>query len=157
MTFLGSPVSGFLMMSPIVLVKHFLRIVCECAKCHDHKFDPVPTRDYYSIQAVFDTTQLVERKADFLPRENQGGFDEERFLRKMEKGFLELQEEMDEIVQQNALKWFASQLEEADSDQKQEVLDTQSKWKQAVSRVQVPPPVVHFKSAVAAYAARGLR
>ena len=52
----------------------------------------------------------------------------------MEKGFLELQEEMDEVVQQNALKWFASQLEEADSDQKQEVLDTQSKWKQAVAK-----------------------
>ena len=112
----------------------FLAHSLQCAKCHDHKFDPVPTRDYYSIQAVFDTTQLVERKADFLPRENQGGFDEERFLRKMEKGFLELQEEMDEVVQQNALKWFASQLEEADSDKKQEVLDTQSKWKQAVAK-----------------------
>ncbi len=24
-----------------------------CARCHDHKFDPIPTRDYYRIQAVF--------------------------------------------------------------------------------------------------------
>ena len=24
-----------------------------CAKCHDHKFDPIPQRDYYSLQAVF--------------------------------------------------------------------------------------------------------
>ena len=52
----------------------------------------------------------------------------------MEKGFLELQEEMDEVVQQNALKWFASQLKEADSNQKQEVLDTQSKWNKPLPR-----------------------
>jgi cytochrome c553 len=24
-----------------------------CARCHDHKFDPIPQRDYYSLQAVF--------------------------------------------------------------------------------------------------------
>lgn len=58
----------------------FLGHMLQCARCHDHKFDPVPTRDYYSIQAAFATTQLSERKAPFLDEENQGGFDEERFL-----------------------------------------------------------------------------
>ena len=24
-----------------------------CARCHDHKFDPIPTRDYYSLYGVF--------------------------------------------------------------------------------------------------------
>src|SRR5690606_10091332 len=24
-----------------------------CARCHDHKFDPVPTRDYYALYGVF--------------------------------------------------------------------------------------------------------
>src|SRR5688572_10626738 len=38
----------------------------QCARCHDHKFDPVPTRDYYSFQAVFATTQFAERDAPFL-------------------------------------------------------------------------------------------
>ena len=38
--------------------------------CHDHKFDPVPTRDYYRIQAVFASTQFAERPAPFLPSEN---------------------------------------------------------------------------------------
>lgn len=45
-----------------------------CCKCHDHKFDPVPTRDYYRMMAVFSTTQFAERDASFLPTENREGF-----------------------------------------------------------------------------------
>ncbi|MGI9474084.1 MAG: PSD1 and planctomycete cytochrome C domain-containing protein [Rubripirellula sp.] len=45
-----------------------------CCKCHDHKFDPVPTRDYYRMMAVFSTTQFAEREASFLEKENLGGF-----------------------------------------------------------------------------------
>ena len=58
----------------------FLAHPLQCARCHDHKFDPVPTRDYYRIQAVFATTQAAERPAAFLPTENTGGFDERRYL-----------------------------------------------------------------------------
>ena len=46
-----------------------------CAACHDHKFDPVPTRDYYRMQAVFSPVQFVERPAPFLPSENIAGFE----------------------------------------------------------------------------------
>ncbi len=53
----------------------FLAHAMQCAKCHDHKFDPVPTRDYYSMLAVFSTTQLAERKASFLPTESREDFD----------------------------------------------------------------------------------
>jgi hypothetical protein len=49
-----------------------------CASCHDHKFDPVPTRDYYRIQAVFAPVQFAERPAPFLRRENVEGFAEAR-------------------------------------------------------------------------------
>jgi len=41
-----------------------------CAACHDHKFDPVPTRDYYRMQAVFSPVKFAERPAPFLPVEN---------------------------------------------------------------------------------------
>ena len=53
----------------------FLAHAMQCAKCHDHKFDPVPTRDYYGMMAVFSTTQLAERKASFLPEESKEDFD----------------------------------------------------------------------------------
>ena len=48
----------------------FLSTPLNCAKCHDHKYDPIPTKDYYSIQAVFATTQFADRKAEFLSSEN---------------------------------------------------------------------------------------
>jgi hypothetical protein len=48
----------------------FLGMGLRCASCHDHKFDPIPTRDYYRIQAVFASTQFAERPAAFLPAEN---------------------------------------------------------------------------------------
>ncbi len=53
----------------------FLAHSMSCCKCHDHKFDPVPTRDYYRMMAVFSTTQFVERHAPFLDEENLDGFD----------------------------------------------------------------------------------
>lgn len=52
----------------------FLGHSLQCAKCHDHKFDPIPTRDYYRMTAVFSTTQFAERAAPFLKTENQVGF-----------------------------------------------------------------------------------
>ncbi len=43
----------------------FLGLTLECARCHDHKFDPLPTRDYYRMAAVFST---AERKSAFLAK-----------------------------------------------------------------------------------------
>ena len=58
----------------------FLGHMLQCARCHDHKFDPVPTRDYYRIQAAFATTQVAERPAAFLKTENTTGFAEKKYL-----------------------------------------------------------------------------
>lgn len=52
----------------------FLGHALQCAKCHDHKFDPVPTRDYYRMMAVFSTTQFAEPDTPFLDSENRSGF-----------------------------------------------------------------------------------
>lgn len=56
----------------------FLSLPLGCAKCHDHKYDPIPTKDYYRIQAVFAPTQFASRAAAFLPVESQLGMEEER-------------------------------------------------------------------------------
>ena len=39
----------------------FLGITMGCARCHNHKFDPVPQRDYYAMQAVFAGVNHGER------------------------------------------------------------------------------------------------
>lgn len=58
----------------------FLSMPMRCCKCHDHKFDPLPTRDYYSMYAAFATTQPAEVSAAFVPEENLDGFDAKREL-----------------------------------------------------------------------------
>lgn len=58
----------------------FLATTMRCFKCHDHKFDPLPTRDYYRMYAVFEGVQLAERPAPFLAEENLARFDSERAL-----------------------------------------------------------------------------
>ena len=37
----------------------FLGMTVACARCHDHKFDPIPTRDYYSLAGIFYSTQTM--------------------------------------------------------------------------------------------------
>lgn len=39
-----------------VVTKGFLGLTVSCARCHDHKFDPIPTQDYYSLHGVFAST-----------------------------------------------------------------------------------------------------
>ncbi|MEZ6124156.1 MAG: PSD1 and planctomycete cytochrome C domain-containing protein [Planctomycetaceae bacterium] len=33
-----------------------------CARCHDHKFDPIPTADYYALAGILTSTQVLEQR-----------------------------------------------------------------------------------------------
>lgn len=37
----------------------FLGMTIGCARCHDHKFDPIPTRDYYALAGIFRNTKTL--------------------------------------------------------------------------------------------------
>lgn len=39
----------------------FLGLTVACARCHDHKFDPITVQDYYALAGVFASTQLTDR------------------------------------------------------------------------------------------------
>lgn len=54
--------------------RSFLGISVGCARCHDHKFDPVPQADYYALYGIFHSTQFphpggegANRPADLVP------------------------------------------------------------------------------------------
>ena len=55
--------------------RSFLGLTVACARCHDHKFDPILTKDYYSLASVFASTMAVER-----PLANVDPQTETRFL-----------------------------------------------------------------------------
>jgi hypothetical protein len=42
------------------LCRSLLGLTVACARCHDHKFDPIPTGDYYALAGVFASTQYAE-------------------------------------------------------------------------------------------------
>jgi cytochrome c553 len=43
-----------------VVTRGFLGLTVACARCHDHKYDPIPTTDYYSLAGVFFNTSYRE-------------------------------------------------------------------------------------------------
>lgn len=50
-----------------VTMRGFEGFTVECARCHDHKFDPIPTQDYYSLYSIFassvETSSPISEKA----------------------------------------------------------------------------------------------
>ncbi len=44
-----------------VTSRAFLGLTLSCARCHDHKFDPLRTKDYYSLVGMFASTQSFEK------------------------------------------------------------------------------------------------
>jgi len=40
-----------------VTAQAFLGLTVACARCHDHKFDPIPSRDYYAMAGIFNSSQ----------------------------------------------------------------------------------------------------
>lgn len=59
--------TGFFALSPEMqdervdaLTRGFLGLTVACAQCHDHKFDPIPTKDFYSLQGILNSSELHE-------------------------------------------------------------------------------------------------
>lgn len=42
-----------------VTTRAFLALSVSCARCHDHKFDPIPTKDYYALAGIFGSSDTL--------------------------------------------------------------------------------------------------
>jgi len=85
-----------------VLFRGTQGLTVSCARCHDHKFDPIPTADYYSVYGVFASSTepkdlpllaAAERTAEYVAYEKQLGVLEgevQSFLRKKHTALLTL-------------------------------------------------------------------
>jgi hypothetical protein len=48
----------------------FLGLTLACARCHDHKFDPIPTADYYGLAGIFFSSHILDQFAAKTAGEN---------------------------------------------------------------------------------------
>lgn len=65
-----------------VVTRGLLGLTVSCARCHDHKFDPVPTRDYYSLYGVFASSADPPVPPEFI--EPVASPEREKFLKELE-------------------------------------------------------------------------
>ena len=47
-----------------VVGRGLLGLTLACARCHDHKYDPIPTEDYYSLAGIFASTRMFNQPLD---------------------------------------------------------------------------------------------
>jgi hypothetical protein len=57
-----------------VVSRGVLGLTVTCARCHDHKFDPITSRDYYALAGVFASTVAVPRPMADVPPEVETRF-----------------------------------------------------------------------------------
>ncbi len=66
-----------------VVTRGLLGMTATCARCHDHKFDPIPTRDYYSLHGVFMSSAEPRVPPLILPTAEHGKF--EKYLSELKR------------------------------------------------------------------------
>jgi hypothetical protein len=91
------------------LGRAFLGLTINCARCHDHKFDPIPQKDYYALYGIFHSTrypwpgiELEQKQRDLVPLVEPGklaeadaarkAFDDEK--RRLEKNIQKLKDSL---------------------------------------------------------------
>ncbi len=77
----------------------FLGQTIGCARCHDHKFDPIPQRDYYALAGILASTRTIFNYTDNVARWNvaplPGDGDDEKNLRTFEAKVAGIEKEVE--------------------------------------------------------------
>lgn len=100
----------------------FLGITAACARCHDHKFDPIPTKDYYALAGIFRSTETCygtiraiqgQHPSALIPLPNDGKDDSLKplsssELSRLEKQLADLKQELSELQKKSLQDSFLS-------------------------------------------------
>jgi mono/diheme cytochrome c family protein len=86
------------------LSRGFLGLTVACARCHDHKFDPIPQQDYYSLAGIFASTDYKEYPN--APAEAVAKFDQ------AQAGVKAKNDEIAEFLKTEATRWTESKSSE---------------------------------------------
>lgn len=75
-----------------------------CARCHDHKFDPIPTEDYYSLAAILRNVEMLEHAnvSKWLEIPLPLPEEQERYFAERERAVAQLEEKIQHLRQQLA-------------------------------------------------------
>ena len=84
----------------------FLGLSMACARCHDHKFDPIPQRDYFRLRAFFEPVIWKDDQFAATPEEIQRHKEESKPWLEATK---DIREEMERLVEPyHAKKWLST-------------------------------------------------
>ncbi len=128
------------------LGKAFLGMTIGCARCHDHKFDPIPTTDYYALAGIFrstkslgtgNVTNWVTREMPVDPEQEQALAAHREQLDSLNQKIAKVEAQLKKLGGRNSLPQVAlSQLAGLvlDSDHREDgMVDMVGEWQPSVS------------------------
>src|SRR6266853_2281873 len=83
-------------------------LTAACARCHDHKFDPIPTKDYYALHGIFNSSMEPEEEP-IIADANKDSADYKDYEAQLAK----VDKEIDEYHRSHAARLVSGMLDKA--------------------------------------------
>jgi hypothetical protein len=111
-----------------VVSKGFLGLTVTCARCHDHKFDPIPQADYYSLRGVFDSCMEPSEEPLLAPLKMTDAYRE--FSKKLNTLNQQLTGDLEQMAMEKRRK----------SPQNKEVQKNENQVRRQIARLELTDP-----------------